>query len=83
MSCIIEQENSDVRAFAQRTSCFIVSVQNVKAYLRRGTARESLLRYKEAAKGKNLDFTQFNVHFLCDELQLLVYKCDSFLGHRF
>lgn len=26
-------------------------MQNVKAYLRRGTARESLLRYEEALEG--------------------------------
>ena len=30
--------------------------QNVKAYLRRGTARESLLLYKEAALGNYLNF---------------------------
>ena len=29
----------------------------MKAYLRRGTARESLLRYKESSEGKNSDFT--------------------------
>lgn len=37
----------------------LLFVQNVKAYLRRGTARESLLHYKEAAEGKNPDFTLF------------------------
>lgn len=32
-------------------------MQNVKAYLRRGTARESLLLYKEAIKGESYDFS--------------------------
>lgn len=31
-------------------------MQTVKAYLRRGTARESLLLYKEAIKGESYDF---------------------------
>lgn len=31
---------------------FMFNVQNVKAYLRRGTARELLLSYKEATQGK-------------------------------
>lgn len=33
------------------TSNFISFFQNVKAYLRRGTARESVHRYKAALKG--------------------------------
>lgn len=37
----------------------LLFVQNVKAYLRRGTARESLLCYKEAAEGKNPDYRLF------------------------
>jgi len=31
----------------------IISMQNVKAYLRRGAARESLLCYEEALEGKS------------------------------
>ena len=31
---------------------FFFFLQNVKAYLRRGTARESLLFYKDAAQGE-------------------------------
>ena len=32
-------------------------MQNVKAYLRRGTARETLICYKEALQGENPNFT--------------------------
>lgn len=39
-------------------------MQNVKAYLRRGTARESLLHYKESAEGKNLDSHCLSVHLV-------------------
>lgn len=34
--------------------------QNVKAYLRRGTARESLLLYKEAIKGEMIFITKIS-----------------------
>ena len=39
-------------------------MQNVKAYLRRGTARESLLHYKESAEGKKPDSHCFSVHLV-------------------
>lgn len=45
-------------------------VQNVKAYLRRGTARESLLCYKEAAQGENAIYVYIS-HIRCTVLILL------------
>lgn len=42
-------------------NCFM---QNVKAYLRRGTARESLLLYKEAIKGESYDFFHCRTNYL-------------------
>lgn len=38
----------------------ILPLQNVKAFLRRGTAREMLLCYKEALQGENLRSFQLN-----------------------
>jgi hypothetical protein len=52
--CILHAQRTDINCVIYNVLLF---VQNVKAYLRRGTARESLLRYKEAADGKNPDCT--------------------------
>ena len=42
------------------------TVQNVKAYLRRGTAREMLGYYKDAIEGESIHCSlNGNVHGLC------------------
>lgn len=58
----------------------ILRVQNVKAYLRRGTARESLIRYKEAAQGErilvflyNLDLLVFFFSFVFSLFQSILF----------
>ena len=40
------------------------SVQNVKAYLRSGTSRESLLRYKEANEGDNSTYFIYDYSYI-------------------
>lgn len=55
--------------------CFYGSCQNVKAYLRRGTAREMLGYYKEAIEGLSLthmDTTHYSHMLTCFNHGLLI-----------
>ncbi|KAL2342098.1 hypothetical protein Fmac_010038 [Flemingia macrophylla] len=51
--------------------------KNVKAYLRRGTARELQLRYKEALK-----VVLIAVSFFCHSHAMQIFSMPSFLNHR-